>query len=40
MQKKQRGGKRPNSGRKPEGQEPLSATIITRLTEEQKSVLF
>ena len=38
MQKKQRGGKRPNSGRKPEGQEPLSATIITRLTEEQKSV--
>ena len=38
MQKKQRGGKRPNSGRKPEGQEPLSATIITRLTEEQKCV--
>ena len=37
MQTKQRGGKRPNAGRKPEGEKALSATIIARVTEDQKN---
>ena len=38
MQKKQRGGKRLNAGRKPEGEEALSETIIARVTPDQKVV--
>ena len=38
MQTKQRGGKRANAGRKPEGEEALGATIIARVTEVQKKV--
>lgn len=37
MEKKQRGGKRPNAGRKPEGDEALTATIIARVTPDQKN---
>ena len=36
MEKKKRGGRRPNAGRKPEGDEALSATIIARVTPDQK----
>ena len=36
MEKKQRGGKRLNAGRKPEGEEALSETIIVRVTSDQK----
>lgn len=37
MEKKLRGGRRPNAGRKPEGDEVLTATIIARVTPDQKS---
>lgn len=37
MEKKQRGGKRPNAGRKPQGDEALTATVIARVTPEQKA---
>lgn len=36
MLKKQRGGKRINAGRKPEGDAALKATIIARVTADQK----
>ena len=38
MLKKQRGGKRINAGRKPEGDAALKATIIARVTADQKRV--
>lgn len=38
MLKKQRGGKRVNAGRKPEGDAALEATIIARVTADQKKV--
>ena len=38
MLKKQRGGKRINAGRKPEGDAALEATIIARVTADQKKV--
>lgn len=38
MLKKQRGGKRINAGRKPEGDVALKATIIARVTADQKRV--
>lgn len=40
MLKKQRGGKRINAGRKPEGDAALKATIIARVTADQKSVVM
>ena len=36
MLTKQRGGKRINAGRKPEGDAALKATIIARVTADQK----
>ena len=36
MSEKKRGGYRPNAGRKPIGEEALSATIIARVTPKQK----
>ena len=38
MLKKHRGGKRINAGRKPEGDAALKATIIARVTADQKRV--